>query len=117
MGPRYSEAAAELFAAGDYRAYLELHGLSVELTEALAEFAQRRVQAELGLGEGRGRRYSIGYSACPDLAQRRVLLDLLEAWALGLTLTEGDLLEPEQSTEAIFFHHPDATHFNVRQAQ
>jgi 5-methyltetrahydrofolate--homocysteine methyltransferase len=117
MGPRFAEAAAARFGAGDYRSYLELHGLSVELAEALAEFAHRRVRAELGLAAGRGRRYSIGYPACPDLSQRRVLLDLLDAWALGLKLTDADLLEPEQSTEAMVFHHPEATYFNVRQAK
>jgi 5-methyltetrahydrofolate--homocysteine methyltransferase len=113
MGEAFSRASADLFEGGDYRDYLQLHGLSVELTEALAEAVSVRIRQELNLPKGRGRRYSLGYPACPDLSQRRILLDLLEADRIGLRLTEGDLLEPEQSTEAMFFHHPAATYFNA----
>jgi 5-methyltetrahydrofolate--homocysteine methyltransferase len=113
-GPRFTEATAELFAGDDYRAYLELHGLAVELAEALAEATQRRIARGLGLEPGRGRRYSFGYPACPELAQRRILFRLLDGGRIGLNLTEGDLLEPEQSTDALVFHHPRATYFNVR---
>jgi 5-methyltetrahydrofolate--homocysteine methyltransferase len=116
MGPALSEAAGRLFADHDYRAYLELHGLSVELAEALAAATQRRIGRELRLGPGRGRRYSFGYPACPDLSQRRILFDLLEAARMGLAMTDGDLLEPEQSTDALVFHHPQATYFNVRKS-
>jgi 5-methyltetrahydrofolate--homocysteine methyltransferase len=113
MGEAFSRAAADLFRGGDYRDYQQLHGLSVELTEALAEAVSVRIRRELNLPERRGRRYSLGYPACPDLGQRHILLDLLEAERIGLRLTEGDLLEPEQSTEAMFFHHPGATYFNA----
>jgi 5-methyltetrahydrofolate--homocysteine methyltransferase len=114
MGPRFGAAAQDLFQAGRYRDYLELHGLSVELTEALAEAWHRRIRAELGLPEGQGRRYSLGYPACPDLAGRRDIMRLLDGAALGLELTETLLLEPEQSTDALVFHHPEATYFSVR---
>jgi 5-methyltetrahydrofolate--homocysteine methyltransferase len=114
MGEKFSEATAELFTAGDYRSYLELHGVSVELAEALAQLAHQRIRSELGLAESQGQRYSLGYPACPDLGQRRILFQLLEAEALGLALTEADLLEPEQSTDAMVFHHPAATYFSVK---
>jgi 5-methyltetrahydrofolate--homocysteine methyltransferase len=117
IGPKMTEATAKLFAGDDYRAYLELHGFSVELAEALAEATQRRIARELGLEPGRGRRYSFGYPACPDLGQRRILFDLLDAGRIGLRLTDGDLLEPEQSTDALVFHHPQATYFNVRKTR
>jgi 5-methyltetrahydrofolate--homocysteine methyltransferase len=117
MGPKFTEATARLFAGDDYRSYLELHGLAVELAEALAEATQRRIAGGLGLEDGRGRRYSFGYPACPDLGQRRILFDLLDAEQIGLTMTDGDLLEPEQSTDALVFHHPQATYFNVRKAE
>ena len=126
MGSAVSRATAELFAADAYRDYLELHGLSVQLTEALAEYWHARVRAELGLtGDGqveamirdqdyRGCRYSFGYPACPDLEHRRALVDLLEPGRIGVALSEELQLHPEQSTDAIVLHHPEATYFNAR---
>lgn len=126
MGSRVAEATAELFAADAYRDYLELHGLSVQLTEALAEYWHARVRAELGLdGDAgveamirdqayRGSRYSFGYPACPDLADRAKLVDLLEPGRIGVELSEELQLHPEQSTDAIVVHHPEAKYFNAR---
>ncbi len=126
MGSRVAEATAELFAADAYRDYLELHGLSVQLTEALAEYWHARVRAELGLtGDGdtdamirdqayRGSRYSFGYPACPDLADRAKLVTLLRPERIGVQLSEELQLHPEQSTDAIVVHHQEAKYFNAR---
>ncbi len=127
MGEALSEATAELFAANAYRDYLELHGLSVQLAEALAEFWHARVRAELGFGgeddsaldgvldQGyRGSRYSFGYPACPDLADRAVSVALLDPSRIGVELSEELQLHPEQSTDAFVVHHPEAKYFNAR---
>ncbi len=126
MGSAVSRATAELFAADAYRDYLELHGLSVQLTEALAEYWHARVRSELGLnGDGavdamirdqayRGSRYSFGYPACPDLADRAKLVALLRPERIGVELSEELQLHPEQSTDAIVAHHPEAKYFNAR---
>ncbi len=126
MGPALSAATAELFAKNAYREYLELHGLSVQLTEALAEYWHARVRAELGIAgadpadlEGffgvryQGARYSIGYPACPDLADRAKIARLLEPARIGVELSEEMQLHPEQSTDAIVVHHPQARYFSV----
>jgi 5-methyltetrahydrofolate--homocysteine methyltransferase len=126
MGSRVSEAAAELFAKDEYRAYLELHGLSVQLTEGLAEHWHARVREELGLAKEdapglqeildqgyRGSRYSFGYPACPDLEQQVQLCELLEPERIGVELSEEFQLHPEQSTSAIIVHHPEAKYFNA----
>ncbi len=126
MGHRASAAAREWFAENRYQDYLYLHGLSVEMAEALAEYVHRRIRAELGfadedareaealLAQGyRGSRYSFGYPACPNLADQKQLLALLDAEAIGVTLSEEDQLEPEQSTSAIVVHHPQAKYFSV----
>ena len=126
MGRRVSVATAELFAKNAYREYLELHGLSVQLTEALAEYWHARVRRELGLAASdpdnldgffrvdyRGARYSIGYPACPDLADRAKMVRLLEPSRIGVELSEEMQLHPEQSTDAIVLHHPEAKYFSV----
>ncbi|HEU4492475.1 MAG TPA: methionine synthase [Jiangellales bacterium] len=126
VGPRVAEATAKLFAADAYRDYLELHGLSVQLTEALAEYWHGRVRAELGFGgedagqlDGilrqayRGSRYSFGYPACPDLADRATLVRLLRPERIGVELSEELQLHPEQSTDALVVHHPEAKYFNA----
>ncbi|MFI0941971.1 methionine synthase [Streptomyces sp. NPDC021020] len=127
MGNRISEAANELFAADSYRDYLELHGLSVQLAEALAEYWHARVRSELGFaGEDpgemadmfalkyRGARFSLGYGACPDLEDRAKIAALLEPERIGVKLSEEFQLHPEQSTDAIVIHHPEAKYFNAR---
>ncbi len=126
MGDRLAAATGELFGTDAYRDYLELHGLSVQLTEALAEFWHARVRAELGLAadddaalEGilrqgyRGSRYSFGYPACPDLEDRRQLVELLRPERIGVELSEELQLHPEQSTDALVVHHPEAKYFNA----
>jgi len=126
MGPRISLATGELFAKNAYREYLELHGLSVQLTEALAEYWHARIRRELGIADAdpedldgffrvgyRGARYSIGYPACPDLADRAKMVRLLEPSRIGVELSEEMQLHPEQSTDAIVVHHPEAKYFSV----
>ncbi len=126
MGPRASDVAREWFADNRYQDYLYLHGLSVEMAEAMAEYLHKRIRAELGfagdeardiealLQQGyRGSRYSFGYPACPNLADQRQLLALLNAEEIGVSLTEEDQLEPEQSTSAIVVTHPQAKYFSV----
>jgi 5-methyltetrahydrofolate--homocysteine methyltransferase len=127
MGPRLAVAPAELFAKNAYRDYLELHGLSVQLTEALAEAWHARVRDELGLGSEddpdlagilrqtyRGSRYSFGYPACPELQDRVKLVALLRPERIGVLLSEELQLHPEQSTDALIVHHPEAKYFNAR---
>jgi len=126
MGRRIAQRTAELFEQNAYRDYLELHGLSVQLTEALAEYWHARVRAELGIADGdagdvaqilkqnyRGERFSFGYPACPDLSQQKPLCELLGAERIGVRLSEEFQLDPEQSTSAIVFHHPEAAYFNA----
>ena len=126
MGSTVSEAAAQLFADNNYREYLELHGLSVQLTEALAEHWHARMREELHvksedstdlqgiLDQGyRGSRYSFGYPACPDLEQQVQLCELLDPSRIGVELSEEFQLHPEQSTSAIIVHHPEAKYFNA----
>ena len=127
IGSKVSEATAELFAENAYRDYLELHGLSVQLAEALAEYWHRRIRDEFGVGSDdssdiravldqqayRGSRYSFGYPACPDLEDRTKIVSLLRPERLGVTLSEEFQLHPEQSTDAIVLHHPDAKYFSA----
>jgi 5-methyltetrahydrofolate--homocysteine methyltransferase len=127
MGSRVSERTAELFTADRYTDYLYLHGLGVEMAEALAEYWHARIRRELGLAhhdadtlEGlfkqgyQGSRYSFGYPACPDLEARKPLFDLLDASRIGVELSEELQLHPEQSTDALIVHHPQAKYFNAR---
>ncbi|MGD6750839.1 methionine synthase [Streptomyces sp. BH105] len=127
VGSRIGEETAKLFASDSYRDYLELHGLSVQLAEALAEYWHARVRSELGFAgedpaemEGmfdlkyRGARFSLGYGACPNLEDRAKIADLLEPERIGVQLSEEFQLHPEQSTDAIVIHHPEAKYFNAR---
>ncbi len=126
MGADASRVAREWFAADHYRDYLYLHGLSVEMTEALAEYVHARIRAELGFAaedaaatedllhqKYRGARYSFGYPACPNLEDQTTLLGLLGAERIGLSLSESFELDPEQSTSAIVTLHPQAGYFVV----
>jgi 5-methyltetrahydrofolate--homocysteine methyltransferase len=126
MGARISEEANKLYSANEYRDYLEIHGLSVQLTEALAEYWHSRVRSELGFSSDdspnindffdlayRGARYSFGYPACPDLEDRIKLVELLKPEAIGVELSEELQLHPEQSTDAMVLHHPEAKYFSV----
>jgi len=124
MGVRASERERELFEADKYQDYLLTHGLSVEMTEALAELWHRRIREEWGYAnedgpnlaglfrqQYRGSRYSWGYPACPDLDDQAKLVDLLEPHRIDVKLTEEFQLEPEQSTSAIVVPHPEAKYF------
>ncbi|HEX6446465.1 MAG TPA: vitamin B12 dependent-methionine synthase activation domain-containing protein, partial [Streptosporangiales bacterium] len=133
VGSRISDYAHELFEKNAYRDYLEVHGLSVQLTEALAEYWHRRIRQELVLPDGRplasddpedveeffklgyrGARFSLGYGACPDLEDRTKIVELLHPERIGVELSEEYQLHPEQSTDAIVLHHPEAKYFNAR---
>jgi 5-methyltetrahydrofolate--homocysteine methyltransferase len=125
-GAKISKVTAELFAKDAYRDYLELHGLSVQLAEALAEYWHARIRAELGLAgfdppalDGilkvgyRGCRYSFGYPACPNLEDRAKVVALLRPERIGVALSEEFQLVPEQSTDALIVHHPEAKYFSA----
>ncbi|MFE7710684.1 methionine synthase [Streptomyces sp. NPDC057486] len=127
VGSKIGGETAKLFEANSYRDYLELHGLSVQLAEALAEYWHARVRSELGFGgedpaavedmfalKYRGARFSLGYGACPDLEDRAKIADLLQPERIGVHLSEEFQLHPEQSTDAIVIHHPEAKYFNAR---
>jgi 5-methyltetrahydrofolate--homocysteine methyltransferase len=127
IGHRASEETKKLFDAGDFTRYLYLHGLSVEAAEALAELLHKKIREEMGIaGEDatrvndlfhqkyRGSRYSFGYPACPNLEDQTKIFALLNPEStIGVRLTEGFHLEPEQSTDAIVVHHPQAKYFVV----
>ncbi|GAA4173684.1 methionine synthase [Gryllotalpicola koreensis] len=125
-GQSVSRATAQLFDGNHYRDYLELNGLAMQLTEALAEFWHARIRAELGFAdeepasveglfklEYRGARFSLGYPACPDMEDRRKVVELLRPERIGVELSEELQLHPEQSTDAFVFHHPEAKYFSV----
>jgi 5-methyltetrahydrofolate--homocysteine methyltransferase len=127
VGRRVSEVAREWLAADRYKDYFHLHGLGVELAEALAEYIHRRIRVEWGIAgqdapdcreilkqRYQGSRYSFGYPACPRLEDQVKLWPLLEPERIGVTLSEGFQLEPEQTTTAIITHHRQAKYFNVR---
>jgi 5-methyltetrahydrofolate--homocysteine methyltransferase len=126
MGQSISDAISKLFDANLYREYLELHGLSVQLTESLTEHWHSRVREELKINESdskdlkaifnqgyQGSRYSFGYPACPDLEQQLQMCELLEPDRIGISLSEEFQLHPEQSTSSIILHHPEAKYFNA----
>ncbi len=124
IGDEATKREQELFAADRYQDYLLLHGLSVEMAEALAELWHRRIREEWGFADEdgptlaglfrqqyRGSRYSWGYPACPDLEDQTKVADLLDIERIGVTLTEEFHLVPEQSTSAIVVPHPEAKYF------
>ncbi len=127
IGSRASEETKKLFDAGEFTKYLYLHGLSVETAEALAELFHKQMREELGIAgddaprvgdlfhqKYRGSRYSFGYPACPNLEDQTKLFALLKPEeSIGVRLTSGYHMEPEQSTSAIIVHHPQAKYFVV----
>jgi 5-methyltetrahydrofolate--homocysteine methyltransferase len=126
VGDRATEVAEQLRAANKYQDYLYLHGFGVESAEALAEFWHKRMRQELGFSSEdapkipdlfhqgyRGSRFSFGYPACPDLEPRSQIVELLGPQAIGVSLSENYMLVPEQSTDAIVVHHPQARYFDV----
>jgi len=127
VGSQASEMTQKLFAGGDFTKYLYAHGLSVETAEALAEWMHKQIRAELGIGgedspdvrdlfhqKYRGSRYSFGYAACPNLEDQTKIFALLHPEEnIGVRLTEGFHMDPEQSTNAIIVHHPQAKYFVI----
>jgi len=127
VGEEVTRVCNELRAQDKYQDYLFLHGLGVESAEAFAEYFHKHLRAEWGIGGSdsptipklfkghyQGRRYAFGYPACPRLEDQTGLFTLIDPTQVGITLTEQFLLEPEQSTTAILFHHPKAKYFNVK---
>jgi len=114
VGAEASRRTEALQAKNDYSEAYYLHGFSVQSAEALAERTHRRIREELGLPVERGKRYSWGYGACPDLAQHELVWKLLDVEnAIGASLTSAHQIMPEQSTAAIVIHHPRAAYFNA----
>jgi 5-methyltetrahydrofolate--homocysteine methyltransferase len=126
VGQRASEVAREWFEENRYQDYLYLHGISVEMAEALAEYTHKRIRAELGFAAEddrdldkmlqqsyRGSRYSFGYPACPNVEDQDKLLKLLHAERIGISLSDEYQLHPEQSTSAIVVLNPRAKYFSV----
>jgi 5-methyltetrahydrofolate--homocysteine methyltransferase len=126
MGQSISDAINKLFKDNLYREYLELHGLSVQLTESLTEHWHSRTREELKINTSdstdlkeifnqgyQGSRYSFGYPACPDLEQQAQICELLDPKRIGVQLSEEFQLHPEQSTSSIVLHHPEAKYFNA----
>jgi len=125
-GGKLSAYEKELYDAGKYNEYYQVHGLGVELAEALAEIAHKQIRLDLNIADDegptladvrmnryRGARYSFGYPACPDLELNRPLFDLLKPEEFGIELSETFQIHPEQSTSAIVVYHPEATYYNV----
>ena len=126
IGQHASEVARQWFDDDRYQDYLYLHGLGVEMAEAMAEYTHKRIREDLGFGHQdaremdkllkqgyRGSRYSFGYPACPNLDDQAQLLDALGAERIGVALGDEDQLHPEQSTSAIVLHHPQARYFTI----
>ncbi|OQX87315.1 methionine synthase [candidate division KSB1 bacterium 4484_87] len=126
IGEKASQESMRLFENNEFQNYLFWHGFSVELAEALAEYVHRLIRIELGIepkevldsnyyfkGKYRGARFSLGYSACPDLSDQKKIFQLLKPEQINIVLSENYQLIPEQSTSAIVLHHPDARYFNV----
>ena len=114
VGAEVAEQIEALQARGEFSESYFLHGFSVQSAEALAEWSHRRIRRELALDPERGKRYSWGYGACPDLAQHEIAFGLLDAERrIGVRLTESFQIVPEQSTAALVIHHPNASYFNA----
>ncbi len=125
-GSKLSAYEKELYDVGKFNEYYQVHGLGVELAEALAEIVHKQIRLDLNISDNegptladvqmnkyQGARYSFGYPACPDLEQNRVLFDLLRPEEFGIVLSETFQIHPEQSTSAVIVHHPNATYYNV----
>lgn len=125
-GAKFSAYEKELYDAGNFTEYFFVHGLGVELAEALAEIVHKQIRLDLGIAEHEGHslrdvqmkryhgcRYSFGYPACPALEDTRVIFDLLKPEEFGIELSETFQIHPEQSTTAIVMHHKEALYFNV----
>jgi 5-methyltetrahydrofolate--homocysteine methyltransferase len=114
VGPEVTAVCERLEAEGEFAEQLFTHGLGVQSAEGLAEWMHQGVRRDLGIGKGQGRRYSWGYPACPEQSEHEKVYRLLDAPSIGLTLSGGYAVEPEQSTLAIITHHPQAVYFGMK---
>jgi 5-methyltetrahydrofolate--homocysteine methyltransferase len=113
-GEEVTELMASLEADGEFAEQLFVHGLGVQTAEGMAEWLHARVRSDLGVPPAQGRRYSWGYPACPEQSEHEKVFRLLGAESVGLRLSGGYAVEPEQSTLAIVAHHPEAVYFGMR---
>jgi len=113
-GDEVTQLMARLEADGEFSEQLFVHGLGVQTAEGMAEWLHAKVRADLGIDPDQGRRYSWGYPACPDQSEHEKVFRLLDAPSIGLRLSGGYAVEPEQSTVAIVAHHPQAIYFGMR---
>jgi 5-methyltetrahydrofolate--homocysteine methyltransferase len=125
-GDKFSAYEKELYDAGEFTKYHHIHGLSVDLAEALAEIIHKQIRLELGIAQKEGgslrdvklaryhgARYSFGYAACPELADNKIIFDLLKPEEFGVELSETYQMHPEQSTSALVVHHGEAFYYSV----
>ena len=113
-GAEVTKRIERLEAEGEFAEQLFLHGLGVQAAEGMAEWLHARVRRELGIEPDQGRRYSWGYPACPEQSEHEKVFRLLGAESIGLSLSGGYAVEPEQSTLAIVAHHPQAVYFGMK---
>jgi 5-methyltetrahydrofolate--homocysteine methyltransferase len=113
-GDEITPLMAKLEAEGEFAEQLFVHGLGTQTAEGMAEWLHGRVRQDLGIEPAQGRRYSWGYPACPDQSEHEKVFDLLDAPSIGLSLSGGYAVEPEQSTLAIVAHHPQAVYFGMK---
>jgi 5-methyltetrahydrofolate--homocysteine methyltransferase len=113
-GDAVTELMASLEADGEFAEQLFVHGIGVQTAEGMAEWLHARVRGELAIGPAQGRRYSWGYPACPEQSEHEKVFRLLDAPSIGLRLSGGFAVEPEQSTLAIIAHHPQAVYFGMK---
>jgi 5-methyltetrahydrofolate--homocysteine methyltransferase len=114
VGPEVTELIERLESEGEFAEQLFVHGLGVQSAEGLAEWLHARVRRELGIDPDQGRRYSWGYPACPDQSEHEKVWRLLDLERIGMTLSDGYAVMPEQSTVAIVAHHPQAVYFGMK---
>jgi 5-methyltetrahydrofolate--homocysteine methyltransferase len=114
VGPKVTEVITALEQEGEFAEQLFTHGIGVQAAEGTAEWLHARVRRELGIGPTEGRRYSWGYPACPEQSEHEKIYRLLDCPSIGLSLTGGFAVEPEQSTLAIVVHHPQAVYFGMK---
>jgi 5-methyltetrahydrofolate--homocysteine methyltransferase len=114
VGPEVTQLIKKLEADGEFAEQLYVHGLGVQAAEGLAEWLHSEVRSDLGIDPDQGRRYSWGYPACPDQSEHEKVWRLLELEQIGMTLSGGYAVEPEQSTVAIVAHHPQAVYFGMK---
>ena len=114
VGPEVTERIEQLERDGEFAEQLFTHGLGVQAAEGLAEWLHSEVRRGLGIALDQGRRYSWGYPACPDQSEHEKVWRLLGLEQIGMTLSDGYAVMPEQSTVAIVAHHPQAVYFGMK---